>query len=81
MRRRHGCAAKADVGIVGGVIAGTSVRARGGDIGLYPVAPIDYHRAAATKGRDVVGAGVQGTNCVRRRINGRRIFHSGTVRT
>ena len=80
MRSGHGRAAKKCVRIIGGVSAGASRVARGGDIGFYPAASIDCDRAAAAKGSDVVGTGVQRANCVGSRIQGWRIYHSGTRR-
>src|SRR5207253_3552355 len=80
MRSSHGRAAKKCVRIIGGVSAGASRVARGGDIGFYPAASIDCDRAAAAKGSDVVGTGVQRANGVGSRIQGWRIYHSGTRR-
>ena len=81
MRGRHGRAAKTHVSVIGGVIAGTSACARRGDIRFDSVTPIDRHRAAAAKGSDVVGAGVQRADRVRCRVDSRRIHYSGTVGT
>jgi len=81
VRCRHGRATKTHVSAIGGVIAGTSACARGRDIRFDSVTPIDRHRAAAAKGSDVVGAGVQRTDSVRCRIDSRRIHHSRTVWT
>ena len=81
MRGCHGCTAKTRVSIIGSVIAGTSACARRTDIGLYSITPIDCHRAAAAEGSDVVRAGLQSADCVRGRVDGWRIHHSGTVGT
>ena len=73
MRSRHRRAAKSHISIIGGVIAGASACAWRSDIGLYPVASIDRDRAAAAKVSNVIGAGDQGSDCVRCVINRRRI--------
>lgn len=81
VRRRHRRAAKADIGVIGGVIAGTSICARRANIGLNPITSVDCYRAAAAKRRDVVGAGVQCSDRVREIVNSWRIHHCRTVRT
>ena len=49
VRSRHGRAAKNGIVIIRRVVARASICARRTDIGLYPIAPIDDHRAAAAK--------------------------------
>ena len=49
--------------------------------GFIRLLPSTDHRAAAAKGSNVIRAGVQRTNGVGCRVDGRRIFHGGTVRT
>src|SRR5438067_13093645 len=81
MRRGHRRPAKNRVSIIRGIITGTSARAWGGDIGLYPVTPIDYYWAAAAKGSNVVTPGYESADSVRGRVDGWRIHHRGTVGT
>ena len=79
--RRHRCAAKICIIIVGAVVARANVRSRRANIRFYSIAPIYDHRATAAKGSDVIRACNQRTDRIGRRIDRRRIFHGRTIRT
>jgi hypothetical protein len=81
VRSRHGCTAKADVSAIGGVITGTSACSGRSDIGLDSITSVDCHRAAAAKGSDRVGAGLQSADGVRCCVDGWGIHHGRAART
>ena len=76
---RHGRAAETGITSIGGIACRARAGARSRNVGLDPVTPIDYNRAAAAKPSNGVGAGVQCSNRIRSCINSRRILHSGTT--
>ena len=69
------------IGIIGAVTGGARASARSSDIRFYPAASIDSNRTAAAKGSNGIGAGVQGPDRVRCRIERWWIGHSGTTRS
>jgi hypothetical protein len=78
MRRGHGCAAGSRITTVAGVVARTRVSSWSSDIRLCTIAAISRDWAAAAKASNGVGAGIQRTYRVRRRIKRGRIGHSRT---
>ena len=81
VRSRHRRAAQAHISVIGSVITGASACARGGDIRLDPITPVDYNRTAAAKRRNVIGAGLESADSVRCGVDSRGIHHRGTVGT
>src|SRR6266498_5092503 len=79
MGRGHGGAAGSRIQVIASVRGRARTSARRSNIRLCTVASISRDRAAATKGSYGISAGSECPDCVRRRIERRRIGHSGTT--
>jgi hypothetical protein len=80
MRSGHGGTAGSGICGIAGVASGAGVSARSSDIRFRTVTAIPDNRPAAAKASYGIRPGIQGSNCVRGFVEGRRIRHSGTGR-